>query len=250
MKRQRFLKIKLEKERLQKILSKRGYGSRRACEKLIADNRVKINGKVAKLGDRGDIEEDLIEFDDNPISKTAVNKFYIALHKPRQVLSEIKKQDDRRTVIDLVKLNEYLFIIGRLDYLSEGLILLSNDGELANKLTHPRYEHEKEYRVLINNEIDHTQLEAWRKGVVINNGYHTLPAEVSIIKQNKHDTWIKIIMKEGKKRQIREVGKLLGTPVKRIVRTRIATIELGDLKLGEWRHLSDQEVRILKAAAQ
>jgi 23S rRNA pseudouridine2605 synthase len=239
----------LEKERLQKILSKHGYGSRRACEKLIADNRVKINGKIAKLGDRGDIEEDLIEFDDNPISKTAVRKIYIALHKPRRVLSEIIKQDNRITVIDLVKLNEYLFIIGRLDYLSEGLILLSNDGELANKLTHPRYEHEKEYKVLINNEIEQKQLKAWRKGVVINDGYQTLPAEVSIIKQNKHDTWIKIIMREGKKRQIREAGKSLGVHVKRIVRTRIATIELGDLKLGEWRHLSDHEVRILKAAA-
>ena len=127
--------------------------------------------------------------------------------------------------------------------------MLSNDGELANKLTHPRYEHEKEYEVLIDNKIEQKQLMAWRSGVIINNGYQTLPAEVSIVKQNKHDTWIKIIMKEGKKRQIREVGKLLGTPVKRIVRTRIATIELGDLKLGEWRHLSDQEVRILKTAA-
>ncbi len=240
----------MEEERLQKILSKHGYGSRRACEKFIADNRVKINGKIAKLGDCGDIEEDLIEFDDNPIRKTAVNKIYIALHKPRQVISGIKKQDDRITVIDLVKLNNYLFIIGRLDYLSEGLILLSNDGELANKLTHPRYEHEKEYEVLIDNKIEQKQLVAWRSGVIINDGYQTLPAEVSIVKQNKHDTWIKIIMKEGKKRQIREVGKLLGTPVKRIVRTRIATIELGDLKLGEWRHLSDQEVRILKTAAQ
>ena len=240
----------MEKERLQKILSKYGYGSRRACEKLIADNRVKLNGKVAKLGDRGDINEDLIEFDGNPITKTEVRKIYIALHKPRRVLSEIKKQDERRTVIDLVTLNEYLFIIGRLDYLSEGLILLSNDGELANKLTHPRYEHEKEYKVLINNKPNQKQLKEWRRGVVLNNGYQTLPAEVSIIKQNKHDTWINIIMREGKKRQIREVGKLLGMPVKRIVRTRIATIKLGALKLGEWRHLSDREVRILKTAAQ
>lgn len=240
----------MEKERLQKILSKHGYGSRRACENLIADNRVKINGKIAKLGDRGDINEDSIEFDDNPISKTAIRKIYIALHKPRKVLSEIKKQDDRRTVIDLVTLNEYLFIIGRLDYLSEGLLLLSNDGDLANKLTHPRYEHEKEYKVLINNELGKKQLKAWRRGVVLDNGYQTLPTEVSIIKQNKHDTWIKIIMREGKKRQIREIGKLLGMPVKRIIRTRIATIELGALKLGEWRYLSDQEVRILKTAVQ
>jgi len=240
----------LEKERLQKILSKHGYGSRRACERFIVDNRVKINGILAKLGDQGNATEDLIEFDGRPISKTAVRKIYVALHKPRRVLSEIIKLDDRKTVIDLVEISEYLFIIGRLDYSSEGLILLSNDGELANKLTHPRYEHEKEYRVLIENELDQKQMEKWSRGVVLKNGYQTLPAEVSIIKQNKHDTWIKIIMREGKKRQIREIGELLGTPAKRIVRTRIATIELGKLKLGEWRYLTEKEVRTLKKAAQ
>ena len=239
----------MEKERIQKILSRHGYGSRRACERLIIDNRVKLNGILAKLGDRGNTAEDLIEFDGRPISKTAVSKIYVALHKPRRVLSEIIKLDDRKTVIDLVEISEYLFIIGRLDYSSEGLILLSNDGELANKLTHPRYEHEKEYRALIENELDQKQMEKWRRGVVLKNGYQTLPTEVSIIKKNKHDTWIKIIMREGKKRQIREIGELLGTPVKRIVRTRIATIELGTLKLGEWRHLTDEEVRTLKKAA-
>ena len=239
----------MEKERLQKILSKHGYGSRRACEKLIADNHVKINSRIAKLGDRGNIAEDLVEVDGIPIRKTAIRKIYIALNKPRRVLSEIKKQDDRKTVVDLVALNRYLFIIGRLDYLSEGLILLTNDGELANRLTHPRYEHEKEYRVLINNKPDQRQLKAWRRGVVLNNGYQTLTAQVLIVKQNKHNTWLKIIMKEGKNRQIREIGKSLGLPVKRIIRTRIATIEMDTLKVGEWRHLSDREIRKLKNAA-
>ena len=239
----------MEKERLQKILSKHGYGSRRACEKLIADNRVKINGRIAKLGDRGNISEDLVEVDGNKLSKTPVRKIYIALNKPRKVLSEIKKQDDRKTVIDLVALDEYLFIIGRLDYFSEGLILLTNDGELANKLTHPRYEHEKEYRVLIKNKPNQKQLKALRGGIVLNIGYQTLPTEVSIVKHNKHDTWFKIIMKEGKKRQIREMCNLLGLPVKRIIRTRIATIEMDPLKPGEWRHLSNQEIRYLKIAA-
>ena len=239
----------MEKERLQKILSKHGYGSRRACEKLIADNHVKINGRIAKLGDRGNIAEDSVEVDGIPISKTSIKKIYIALNKPRRVLSEIKKQDDRRTVVDIVALDKYLFIIGRLDYLSEGLILLTNDGELTNRLTHPRYEHEKEYSVLINTKPHQRQLRAWRKGVVLNNGYQTLKTQVSIVKQNKHNTWLKIIMKEGKKRQIREIGKLLGLPVKRIIRTRIATIELDTLKVGEWRHLSDREIRKLKNAA-
>jgi 23S rRNA pseudouridine2605 synthase len=239
----------LEKERLQKILSKHGYGSRRACEKLIADNHVKINNRMAKLGDRGNIAEDSIEIDGIPISKTEIKKTYIALNKPIRVLSEIKKQDDRKTVIDLVDLDKYLFIIGRLDYFSEGLILLTNDGELANKLTHPRYEHEKEYNVLINNKPDEKQLKAWRNGVVLNNGYQTLPTKVTIVKKNKKNTWLKIIMKEGKKRQIRETGKLLGLSVNRIIRTRIATVEIDTLKAGEWRHLSDREIRSLKNAA-
>jgi len=239
----------LEKDRLQKILSKHGYGSRRACEKLIADNHVKINSRIAKLGDRGNLAEDSVEVDGIPICKTAIKKIYIALNKPRRVLSEIKTQEDRKTVVDLVALDKYFFIIGRLDYLSEGLILLTNDGELTNKLTHPRYEHEKEYRVLIQNKPDQKQLKAWRRGVVLNNGYKTLPTQVSIDKQNEHNTWLKIIMKEGKKRQIRETGKLLGLSVKRIIRIRIATFEMDTLKAGEWRYLSDQEIRKLKNAA-
>ncbi len=239
----------MEKERLQKILSKHGYGSRRACEKLIADNHVKFNGRIAKLGDRGNLAEDSVEVDGIPISKTTIKKIYIALNKPRRVLSEIKKQDDRKTVGDLVTIDKYFFIIGRLDYLSEGLILLTNDGELTNKLTHPRYEHEKEYSVLIKNKPDQKQLKAWRRGVVLNNEYKTLPAKVSIDKQKEHNTWLKIIMREGKKRQIREIGKLLGLSVKRIIRTRIATLEMDTLKVGEWRYLSDQEIRILKNAA-
>jgi 23S rRNA pseudouridine2605 synthase len=137
-----------------------------------------------------------------------------------------------------------------LDYLSEGLILLTNDGELANRLTHPRYEHEKEYSVLINKKPDQRQLKSWRRGVVLNNGYQTLKTQVSIDKQNKHNTWLKIIMKEGKKRQIREIGKLLSLPVKRIIRTRIATLKLDTLKVGEWRHLSDLEIGNLKNAAK
>lgn len=239
----------MEKERLQKVLSKQGYGSRRACEKLITDNRVRLNGKIAKLGDRGSLDEDFIEVDGNQIIKKADDKVYIALNKPRRVLSEFKKQDDRRNINDLIAIDKYVFIIGRLDYLSEGLLLLTNDGELANKLTHPRYEHEKEYNVLIKKIPDQKQLGNWRRGVKLNNGYHTQPAKVSIVKHNRSTTWLRITMKEGKKRQIREIGRLLGLPVKKIIRTRIASIELGMLKAGEWRYLSDQEILNLKKVA-
>jgi len=238
----------LEKERLQKILSKQGYGSRRVCEKLIADNRVLLNGKIAELGDRGILGKDSIEIDGNQIRKKSVTKVYIALNKPQRVLSEFKKQDDRKNINDLITIDKYIFVIGRLDYLSEGLLLLTNDGEMANKLTHPRYDQEKEYHVLIGNIPDHKQLRKWRRGIELKSGYRTQPAKVSIIKHNRITAWLRIIMKEGKKRQIREICKLLDLPVKKIIRTRIATIELGTLEGGEWRYLTDQEIISLKKA--
>lgn len=236
----------MKKERLQKLLSKHGYGSRRACERLISEKRVRLNNKIARLGDRGSLDEDLIEVDSDQISRKKINKIYIALNKPQRILSEIKKQDDRKNISDLITLKEYFFVVGRLDYMSEGLLLLTNDGGLTNKLTHPRYAHEKEYIVLIQNKPDQKQLNEWRKGVVLKNKYNTKPTKVSIVEQNESNTWLKIIMKEGKKRQIRETGKLLGLPVQRIIRTRIASIELGTLKVGEWRYLSDQEIQKLK----
>ncbi|MDO9547037.1 MAG: pseudouridine synthase [Pelolinea sp.] len=240
----------MNKERLQKILSRCGYGSRRACEKLIAENHVKLNGKLAKLGEKGNLSEDLIEVYGKKLKKVSKENIYIAINKPRKVLSEIKKLDDRTTVIDLINLDEYLFIIGRLDYMSEGLLLLTNDGELANKLTHPRYEHEKEYQVLARNLPDQKQLKIWQRGVVLPDGYRTLPAKVSILESRNYGTWLKIIMREGKKRQIREIGRLLNVPIKRIIRTRIATIGLDDLKTGEWRYLSDAEIESVLKTAQ
>jgi 23S rRNA pseudouridine2605 synthase len=236
----------LEKERLQKILSRSGYGSRRDCEKLIAENRVQLNGILAKLGDKGHLAEDKIEVDGKKLQNITKDKIYIALNKPRKVLSEIKKLDDRTTVIDLIDLDEYLFMIGRLDYMSQGLMLLTNDGDLANKLSHPRYEHEKEYQVLVNNRPDQKQIKIWQRGVVLSDGYRTLPAKVTIVGSKNSGTWLNIVMREGKKRQIREIGKLLRVPVKKIIRTRIASIQLADLKPGTWRFLSDKEVKNLK----
>jgi 23S rRNA pseudouridine2605 synthase len=241
--------LTLNKERLQKILSKSGYGSRRTCEKLIAENHVKLNGKLAKLGDKGNLSEDIVEVNGKQLQNINQKKIYVALNKPRKVLSEIKKLDERTTVIDLVNLDEYLFIIGRLDYMSQGLTLLTNDGDLANKLSHPRYEHEKEYQVLVKNRPDSKQIKIWQRGVVLADGYRTLPAKVSVIDSKNSGTWLKIIMREGKKRQIREIGKLIGLPVKKIIRTRIASMQLGDLKPGDWRYLSDLEiVNLLKTA--
>lgn len=232
-------------ERVQKILAGLGYGSRRGCEEFISAGRVRVNGKVIKLGDKADPEVDKIELDLKPV-KDYVEKIYIALYKPRKYLSVIDENDDRPNVRDIIGLKQHLFPIGRLDFDSEGLILLTNDGELANRLTHPRYGHEKEYAVQVGSKPDKEQLEIWRRGVVLEDGYRTAPALVEVTGDLKDTAWLRIVMKEGRKRQIREIGSRVGLPVFRIKRTRIDTIKLGTLKVGEWRYLTKQEVAALK----
>ena len=236
----------MAKERLQKILSACGYGSRRDCEKIIAAGDIQLNGEIAKLGDKGDLEIDDIRFRGERIPPASQKHVYIVLNKPINVISDIKKKGKRTTVIDLVNHQGYLFIVGRLDYRSEGLILLTDDGELANRLTHPRYEHEKEYEVLVKGYPSSDQLARWRKGVKIENAYQTMPCKVSYLKRENHDTWLRVVLKEGKKRQIREVGQALSLPVLRIVRNRISTLLLGDLAVGEWRYLERFEIKQLK----
>lgn len=232
----------MAEERLQKVLSKLGFGSRRDCEKIIAAGRVRVNQMVAKLGDKADPVKDTISVDGSLLKFKHPEKIYIAFNKPRKVLSETKKPDDRKIVTDFVKVNDYLFIVGRLDYDSEGLILLTNDGDTANRLTHPRYEHEKEYLVELSREPDTDQLVIWRKGVVMEDGYRTMPARVEILAKEKSGRWIQVVLREGKNRQIREIGERIGLPIRRIIRKRIGPIELGELKPGEWRRLNTQEI--------
>jgi 23S rRNA pseudouridine2605 synthase len=149
-------------------------------------------------------------------------------------------------VRDLVPVPGHLYPVGRLDVDSEGLILLTNDGELANRLTHPRYGHEKEYKVLVASRPDEEQLATWRRGVVLEDGSRTLPAEVRFESAQGKGAWLRVVMKEGKKRQIREVGRTIGLPVVKIVRVRIGSLRLGNLKPREWRYLSETEVAALK----
>jgi 23S rRNA pseudouridine2605 synthase len=235
----------MDAERVQKILAKAGYGSRRACEKLIENGDVKINGILAHLGSKANLNSDQIEVNGKPI-KVVNNQIYIALNKPINVLSDEDPNDQRTTVFDLVQNKARLFSVGRLDYKSEGLILLTNDGELANRLTHPRYGHEKEYRVLVGTNPDQSQLETWRRGVVLTDGYRTAKAKVIVEKSEGKSTWLRVTLHEGRKRQIREVGGLIGLPVNRIIRVRISSLELGALKPGEWRHLTQAEINKLK----
>jgi 23S rRNA pseudouridine2605 synthase len=136
--------------------------------------------------------------------------------------------------------------VGRLDFDSEGLILLTNDGDIANRLTHPRYGHEKEYNVLVARQPDENQLNTWRRGVVLEDGYKTQPAKVRFLSSSGKGAWLKVILNEGRKRQIREMGQQTGLPVVRIIRVRIGPIQLGNLAPREWRHLTEKEVAELK----
>jgi 23S rRNA pseudouridine2605 synthase len=234
-------------ERLQKLLAQAGYGSRRSCEDFIIAGRVRVNGQVATLGQKADLSVDKVTLDGKALPKPeSLTLTYIALYKPRNVLSAAEGQDDRQTVRDLIPLEGHLYPVGRLDWDSEGLILMTNDGELTNKLTHPRYGHEKEYRVLVARKPDDKQLEAWRRGVVLEDGDKTAPADINFLSTSGKGAWIRVVMGEGKKRQIREVGRLLGLPVVKIIRLRIGTLKLGSLKPRQWRHLTEHEVMELK----
>lgn len=233
------------KERLQKIMARAGIGSRRACEKIIAQGLVTVNGKRAKLGQKADPETDRIKVKGEPLGAPQ-ELVYIALNKPRGVISAVKSPDPRPTVLDLVNHPGRLYPVGRLDIESEGLILLTNDGKLANRLTHPRYGHEKEYAVLVATHPDEKQLAAWRNGIVMEDGYRTKPVQVYVTGTKGKGAWLKVIMREGRKRQIRSMGKLTGLPVVRITRVRIGSLRLGNLKPRQWRHLSEQEIAALK----
>jgi 23S rRNA pseudouridine2605 synthase len=235
----------MAKERVQKILARAGIASRRACEKLIVEKRVTVNGKIIQLGDKANACKDKIRLDGRLINIPG-NFTYIALNKPRNILSSTSSEGHKTTILDLVPTKERLFPVGRLDFESEGLILLTNDGELTNLLTHPRYEHEKEYRVLVAQKPDEDQISIWRKGVVLEDGYRSAPAEVYIEKLKGKGAWLRVTMKEGRKRQIRESARQIGLPVVKIIRIRLSSLHLGNLKPGQWRYLEDNEIKALK----
>ncbi len=228
--------------RLQKILATSGLGSRRACEVLIAEGRVTVDGRTATLGMSVDPQAAVIRVDGARV-RSAEAPVYIALHKPVGVLTSARSQGGRSTVLDLVPSAERIFPVGRLDVDSEGLVLLTNDGPLAQVLTHPRHEHEKEYRVLLDAPPSDDQLRQWRQGLRLPDGERTLPAKVDTL---GGAGWLRVIMKQGRKRQIRDTARVLGLHVRRLLRVRIASLHLGELRPGEWRVLTPEEIRALK----
>ncbi len=232
-------------ERIQKILAAAGYGSRRACEALISAGRVQIDGRNALLGEKVDPTTVKITVDLETLRSAEV-KQYIMLYKPRGVVSSLDPQGDRQTVRDLVPEAGRLYPVGRLDLDSEGLLLLTNDGELTQRLSHPRYQHEREYEVLVDGYPDFEQISIWRRGVVLPDGFRTSPAQVTFIRKGASGTWLRVIMHEGHKRQIREIGKTLNLNVKRLIRVRFGMLHIGSLEPGQWRYLNVGEIHNLQ----
>jgi 23S rRNA pseudouridine2605 synthase len=238
-------------ERLQKLMSQVGLDSRRNCEKIIEQARVTVNGKVAKLGDKADPEKDDIRVDGERLYPNRVEHVYYVVNKPPNILSSpaTDPKDDRKTVREMIPIEGHLFTIGRLDAESEGLMVLTNDGDLTNKLAHPRYEHTKTYKVTVYGEPTEETLEQWQNGVFIAPGEKTAPCYVKVMESNPQTTVLRIVMIEGKKRQIRRVASVLGHPVKKLMRTHIGQLGVGTLRRGEWYRLSDEEVAYMSEQA-
>jgi pseudouridine synthase len=233
-------------ERLQKVMAHAGVASRRKAEELIRQGRVSVNNRVVtRLGTKVDPDRDEIRVD-GELVKVADRWMYVMVNKPRGVLSTMRDDRGRRSLEDLVTAPKRLYPVGRLDAASEGLILLTDDGELANLLTHPRYEHEKEYIALVNGHPTEKTLAAWQRGVMLD-GQSTAPAQVVIIKPQGDSMLLRITMREGRKRQIRRVAALLGHPVRELKRVRLGPLHLGSLGSGQWRYLTADEISKLES---
>ncbi len=241
-----------EPERLQKVLAHAGVASRRASETMIQQGRIMVNGHVVReLGVKVDPKRDTIHVDGKVLTSQNQDFVYIILNKPQNILSAASdEQRGRKTVLDLVDTPARIYPVGRLDLQSEGLILLTNDGNLTQKLTHPSHHVKKEYQVLIKGKIATPDIIKWQDGSLELEGKLLAKASVERIKLENGNTWLKIILTEGRKRQLRETAKLLGYHVKYLKRVRIGPIKLGNLKPGKWRNLNTTEIARLKKAVR
>jgi pseudouridine synthase len=230
-----------------------GVASRRASEELITQGRVEVNGEVVRtLGSKADPATDVIKVDGRRL-RFDTRPRYILLHKPKNVVTTRKDPEGRRTVVELLRgVREYVYPVGRLDYDSEGLLLLTSDGDLAARLTHPRHEVERVYEAIVVGVPADEDLDKLRHGIFLD-GSRTAPAGVrraGSVGKGRHElTRLTITLREGRNRQVRRMCASIGHPVRRLTRVRMGPISLGDLPPGRWRDLSDREVRALRAAA-
>lgn len=234
-------------ERLQKVLARAGVGSRRACEALVAAGRVRVNGAVAALGRRVDPARDRVTVDGVPVP-TRPGLVYYVLNKPTGVVTTARDPQGRPTVLDLVPSEPRVFPVGRLDYQTEGLLLLTNDGDLAHSLTHPSKGVEKAYLVEVEGHPGRDALRRLREGVELDDG-RTSPARATLVQGSSDRSALEIVVHEGRKRLVRRMCEVVGHPVRRLVRTRVGPLADPGLAPGSWRELSPAEVRTLYEAA-
>ena len=223
--------------RVQRILAMAGIASRRKCEDLIRTGRVQVNNKIVKLGDSADPEKDKIIVDGKEL--VIGKKIYVLLNKPRGFVTTVSESHGMKTVLDIVKVNEKVFPVGRLDKNTEGLLLLTNDGDFAFKLTHPKFEVEKEYVVTLDNFLSDSVVNKIKKGVLIDNR----PVQVSKI--NVKEKEVVLVIHEGRKRIVRRLFEKLGFKVVKLVRTQVGKLSLGNLKQGKWCFLTEKEIESL-----
>lgn len=233
------------KERLQKYIAKCGAASRRKAEELIFDGRVKVNGSVVNNVVIVDDEVDVVELDGKVI-KPEENMVYIMVNKPTEIITSAKDQFDRKTVLDIVNVKERVYPVGRLDYDTSGLLILTNDGDVTNRMTHPSHEVNKVYAAEIIGVPTKEEMDSFEKGLKIED-YITSPARIRIIESKRDMALIEVTIHEGKNRQVRKMCEAIGHPVINLKRIAFGKLKLGKLKLGEWRNLSESEIEYLKS---
>lgn len=232
--------------RLQKYLAEAGIASRRKCEELILDGKIEVNGKVVTELGKKVTENDKVKYNGKLISPVE-EKIYILLNKPIGYVTTVKDQFGRDTVLDLVKVDKRIVPVGRLDMYTSGALILTNDGEFVNKLTHPKNEVNKTYNVTISGKITQEDVNKLQKGVKIDDNYITKPAKVKILKidEEKNISRIQITIHEGKNRQVRKMCNAIDKKVLALHRSKIGDIDVKDLKIGTWRYLTEKEINSL-----
>ena len=229
--------------RVNKYLADCGVGSRRECDSLISDGYVKVNGKVATLGQMVD-DNDKITVKDKRIGDKQ-KLYYIMLHKPKGCVTTVKDDLGRKTVMDFVDIKARLYPVGRLDYDTEGLLILTNDGDLSNRLTHPRNEINKTYVCRISGILKENERATLEKGVLID-GVKTAPAKVKILEQDQHHTRCEVTIHEGRNHQVKKMFEAVGKEVEFLKRVAVGDLRLGGLNRGEYRFLNELEIDYLK----
>jgi len=231
---------------VQRIIASVGLTSRRKAEELIVDGRVRVNGRVIELGDKADPAVDVIDVDGKKLYPSSVDRVYVLLNKPKGYISALSDPEGRPVVTDIVKkLKARIYPVGRLDFDAEGVLLLTNDGELSNRLIHPTHGVAKKYQVKVRGVPSKTTLARLARGVVLEDG-RTMPARAHMVRETKENSWIELTVYEGRNRLVKRMCAAVGHPVSKLKRVEFAGIRLAGLKPGEYRLLTDAEVERLR----